>query len=49
MSDIEKFFYAAQAKQGGTVLWEQLDPIAQIEFVNAVNVILRLAGLNQNG
>ena len=49
MSDIEKFFYAAQAKQGGTVLWEQLDPIAQMQFVQAVNVILQLTSLTQNG
>lgn len=39
MSDVEKFFYAVQAKLGGNLRWEQLGPQEQFIFVNAVNVI----------
>ena len=49
MSDIEKFFYAVQAKQGGNLLWEHLNPTAQIQFVHAVNIIFQLTSLTQNG
>lgn len=42
MSDVEKLFYAVQAKTGGNFQWSDLNPIDQMQFVEAINIILRL-------
>jgi hypothetical protein len=39
MSDVEKFYYAAQAKLGGKRQWQQLSQHEQLMFVQAVNII----------
>lgn len=44
MSDVEKFFYAIQAKIGGNLQWSDLDPLAQMQFVQAINSILQATG-----
>lgn len=41
MSDVEKFFYAIQEKLGGNLQWSDLDPFAQIQFVQAINSIIQ--------
>lgn len=41
-SDVEKFFYVIRAKMHGELNWEDLSPIDQMRFVDALNVILQL-------
>jgi hypothetical protein len=42
MSDCEKFYAAIVAKLGGTRNWEQLSPMEQHNFVQALNIILQV-------
>lgn len=49
MSDVEKLFQALSAKFGATRHWSQLHPMEQAEFVDAVNVILRIIYRGVNG
>ena len=41
-SDVETFYYAIRTKMRGNLYWEDLSPVDQIRFVEAVNVILQL-------
>lgn len=47
MSDIEKFYYAIQGKLGGSVPWNQLHPIQQAQFIQALNQIMQICSSNQ--
>ena len=47
MSDVERFYYAIQAKLGGSVPWNSLHPIQQGQFVQALNAILQICSSNQ--
>lgn len=40
MSDVEKCYYAMQAKLGGTLKWNQLNPMQQMQFVQACNILI---------
>jgi hypothetical protein len=42
MSDCEKFYGAIVAKLGGTRSWEQLNPMEQHQFVQALNIMIGL-------
>ena len=39
-SEVEQFYKAIQAKMGGNIPWEALNPVRQQEIVHAVNIIL---------
>lgn len=43
MSDVEKCYYAMQAKLGGTLTWHQLNPMQQMQFVQACNILISVA------
>lgn len=43
MSDVEKFYYAVQAKLGGNLKWEELTGEHQRAFVHGVNLIKAIA------
>lgn len=47
MSDVEKFYYAIQGSLGGSVPWNQLHPIQQAQFVQAINTMIQICGSNQ--
>jgi hypothetical protein len=40
MSDVEKFYEAARAKFPGSRPWGQLEPMEQMQIVQAINFIL---------
>jgi hypothetical protein len=40
MNDVEKFYEAARLKFPGSRPWNQLDPMEQIQIVQAINLIL---------
>lgn len=42
MSDVEKFFEYLKQNLNGTRQWSQLHPMEQIEFIDAINTILRI-------
>ena len=42
MSDVEKFYYAAQTKLGGNRKWHELHPQEQMMFIQSINVIKAL-------
>jgi hypothetical protein len=42
MSDAEKMYVAIQQKLGGSVLWHELHPTEQMNFVQALNIIIAL-------
>lgn len=42
MSDTEKMYAAIQQKLGGTVPWHGLNPMEQMNFVQALNIIIAL-------
>ena len=41
MSEIEQLFYQLQTKLGGNLSWHDLSPMAQMQFVQAVNTIIQ--------
>jgi hypothetical protein len=45
MTDVEKFYYALQSKIGGTKKWHELDPMQQMQFVQAINIIIQVMAL----
>lgn len=40
MSDVEQFYERARTKFPNSKPWNQLDPMAQIQLVQAINMIL---------
>jgi len=48
LSDVEKFFYAAQAKLGGNLQWSDLQPQDQMQFVQAVNILNQICQARKN-
>ena len=46
-SEVQQFYEAVQAKLGGTVPWEQLHPLDQIQFTEACNVIFQIGSINR--
>ncbi len=40
MSDVEKFYEAARAKFPGSRPWNKLEPMEQMQIVQAINFIL---------
>ena len=42
MTDTEKFYAAVVSKLGGTRTWNELHPMEQHQFVQALNIILGL-------
>jgi hypothetical protein len=42
LSDTERFYAAIVAKLGGTRTWEQLSPMEQHNFVQALNIMLQI-------
>ena len=40
MNDVEKFYEAARAKFPGSRPWHQLDPMEQIQIVQAINMLI---------
>jgi hypothetical protein len=40
MSDVERFYEAARAKFPGARPWYQLEPMEQMQIVQAINIIL---------
>lgn len=42
MSDTEKFYAAIVAKLGGTRQWNQLQQFEQMQFVQALNIMLQV-------
>ena len=40
MSETEKLFYELTQKFGGNLQWNHLDPINQMQFIQAVNLII---------
>lgn len=42
MSEVEQLYVAIQSKLGGTVPWNRLHPVQQMDFIQAVNVILQI-------
>jgi hypothetical protein len=42
MSDVEKFYYAISEKFNSTTKWHELPPQAQMQFVQALNIILQI-------
>lgn len=47
MSEVEQFYVAIQTKVGGTVQWNQLHPLQQQQFVQALNAILQICASQQ--
>lgn len=41
-SSVEQFYYAICAKFGVTKKWEELHPMQQMQFVQAINTILQV-------
>jgi hypothetical protein len=41
MSDVEKFYYAVTKHFGSRRQWGELDPMEQMQFVQAINIILQ--------
>jgi predicted small integral membrane protein len=41
-SDTERFYAAIVVKLGGTRSWEQLQPIEQMQFIQALNIMLQI-------
>lgn len=41
MSQVEQLFYKLQAEMGGNLSWHDLAPMAQMQFVQAVNTIIQ--------
>ena len=46
-SDTVKFYYAVQARLGGTLPWSSLHPMHQLQFTQAVNAVYQITQLKQ--
>lgn len=42
MSDVETFYYALAEHFGNTTKWQHLHPAQQLQFVQAINSILKV-------
>lgn len=42
MSQVEQFYYAICKHTGSTRKWHELDPMQQMQFVQAINIILQV-------
>jgi hypothetical protein len=42
MSDTERFYAAITKQLGGSRSWEQLQPIEQMQFIQALNIMLQI-------
>lgn len=42
LSEVEQFFYAAQKKLGGNLVWSDLSPMDQMQFVSACNILSQI-------
>jgi hypothetical protein len=47
MSDVEHFYYNIQAKLGGNIPWNSLDPMMQMQITQAINLLLQIASGKQ--
>lgn len=48
LSEVEKFFYAAQAKLGGNLQWSDLQPQDQYQFVSACNILTQICSAKKS-